>query len=339
MLAGSSKKESSGQSRSLWCEEIVPACLSYYEKCCVGDGLRGVRNMPGDSHVEDGTRVSASGRDSDLHSADTETQQSSEGNENEDDDENGEMEEIAGGGEKRTSDVIRIDDDHGKEQHEHRSGTRKKRGCVLIACEEGMLSCTVALCILLTHFNTSMDFGTHLPPLLPHSLALSLSLPPPPLLQSTEQSASPSLPSSLPLPLPLFPPPSLPSDNTLPILSTCVALHESKGDAEERAAAIEVGTAAFSVYPCPPQLIDSEEVVRIEVDVGRNEEKERINGQNRLRNERAMRLVRHVSKEDIKACLAVMQCHLPFADQLPRRFVKEVNMFFSLSRNNKNKKK
>ena len=103
---------------------------------------------------------------------------------------------------------------------------------LLIVCEDGMLSCTAALSLLLSHYHTSIDFNTRLP--------------------CPQGSASPGLAST----------------------------------------------------------------------PGRQRERQR-------EREKQGVCIPSRSKEEIKTCLTALQMHVPFADQLPRRLVKELNMYFA----------
>lgn len=96
---------------------------------------------------------------------------------------------------------------------------------LLIVCEDGMLSCTAALSLLLSHYHTTIDFNTHL--------------------------------------------------------------------------------------PCLPKAVSAS-----------------TSGRDRGRGRQAVSTP-FKSKDEIKTCLSALQMHVPFADQLPRRLVKELNMFFT----------
>lgn len=203
LRAGSSKKECSGQSRALWCEELLPACAAFYRQHCV---------------------VSSS----------------SNGNSN------------SSGSSRSSNSHVEEEKDHGKERED---GTEKGQeeqdipspsvnARLLIICEDGMLSCTAALSLLLSHYHTSINFNTRLP-----------------------FSALTSSPSSA---------------------TACGRVRRGQGERE-----------------------------------GDTQERGERQGQGR-----AVRVPSR-SKEEIRMCLTALQMHVPFADQLPRRLVKELNMFFT----------
>ena len=123
-------------------------------------------------------------------------------------------------------------------------------GSILIICEDGILSCTVAMAILLSHYRTTFEFDTLLP-----------------------------IPQSL-----------------------CPAAVRSAADTN---GVIQNGKPKSSQSPL--RLLPPSEPLRPSPLP------------------KAMRL----SKGDIRACLSVLQMYLPMADQIPRRLIKELNMFFS----------
>ena len=178
LKAGLSKKDSSGEIRSLWCETIIPACLAFYGTHCLVDVNQSQMPLCPTSAMCNGS--------------------------------------------------------------------------ILIICEDGILSCTAVMAILLSHYRTTFEFDTLLSN--PQSLCPQVVLSAADahrVIQNEKETSSDS-----PLPLPLLSP---------------------------------------SVPLC---LSPVSHTIRL-------------------------------SKGDIRACLSVLQMYLPMADQIPRRLVKELNMFFS----------
>ena len=202
--AGSNKKESSGQKRSLWCDDILPACLAFYREHC-GRDERGQGSTDGssqgqendlDKNIEDIGMDAVKGHDS------------------------------CSGSNVQVSAVQKL--------------PQSSNGSILIICEDGMLSCTAAMTLLLSCYRTSYEFNIPLSLSLPQAISTPLIRPPNSSIMSTSSNILTHCP----------PPPS------------------------------------SYKRPC-------------------------------------------LSKEDIRACLSVLQMHVPSSDQMPRRLMKELNMFFS----------
>ena len=173
LRAGLSKKDSSGEGRSLWCESLIPACLAFYRTHCLTDAR--------------------------MHLCPT---------------------------------------------------SSMCNGSILIICEDGILSCTAAMAILLSHYRTTFDFDTLL-----------------------------SIPQSL-----------------------CPAAVRSASDTNGVIQNEKLASSQSPLHLLPPS--------------------------ESLRSSPLPHTMR-LSKGDIRACLSVLQMYLPMADQIPRRLIKELNMFFS----------
>ena len=210
--AGSNKKESSGQKRSLWCEDILPACLAFYRVHCVSDGYsQGKGSVDGSSQMQE----------NDLEEAVTDLDKNIE---------DSGMDAVKGHDSYSGNSV----------QVPASKEPQSVNGSILIICEDGMLSCTAAMTLLLSCYHTSYEFN---------------------------------IPRSPSLPQPITIPPTRSPNSNMTSTSSNVLTH------------------------CPPPPSSYKRPC--------------------------------LSKEHIRACLSVLQMHVPSSDQMPRRLMKELNMFFS----------
>lgn len=221
LRAGSSKKECSGQSRSLWCEELLPACVAFYRQHCVVSSSSSSSNSCSNNNNSSSSCSSSSSGCSSSSSSGGSCSY---------------VEEEKDQGEERADGKVKK-----KEKEEEDILRPSVNGRLLIICEDGMLSCSAALSLLLSHYHTSIDFSTRIP--CPMSA--------PPISSSSSSSAS---------------------------TTVCGRVRQGQGERHEQGCAVRVPSR---------------------------------------------------SKEEIRMCLAALQMHVPFADQLPRRLVKELNMFFT----------